>query len=62
MSEFNKIKSNGTLTLNKKKIKGCMVSTETEAVFSLSTITLPEREAGIFTPSTVFVPSSTKTN
>ena len=33
MNEFNKIKSNGTLTLNKKKIKGCMVSTETEAVF-----------------------------
>ena len=33
MSEYNKIKSNGTLTLNKKKIKGYLLSEETQASF-----------------------------
>ena len=33
MSEFNKIKSTGTATLGKKKIKGTLFSDETQAVF-----------------------------
>ncbi len=34
MSDFNEIKSNGTLILNGKKIKGCLTTDETQAVFT----------------------------
>ena len=33
MSEFNKIKSNGTSLINKKKVKGYLLSDETQAIF-----------------------------
>ncbi len=34
MSDFYEIKSNGTLILNGKKIKGCLTTDETQAVFT----------------------------